>query len=384
MTPFRIHVPDSDLEDLQRRLLSTRYPDQLEGAGWDYGMNLDVLRRFIDHWSANYDWRGREDHYNHYPQFLGSGAGEQVHFYHVRSEYPQAVPLVLLHGYMGSVAEFREMIGPLVDPPRFGGDAGDAFHVVVPSLPGHCFSGPTRQRNFDMHRCADALAEVMANLGYEKYLVQGGDWGALIARRIAEVYADRLLGVHFNMIFAQPAPGEIPDMAAITEAEQARMSAAIERIADGTGYMSILSTRPQTISIAHNDSPAGMAAWFLEKYQAWCDLENDDLESVFSLDQLIDNVMFYWITGTTNSSARLYFESTRKGTSALDPWSAFVKVPTGHAVYPRELLQTPRAWAEKHYNIIYWSEMPRGGHFAPFEQSEPFCDDLRRFARLVR
>ena len=384
MTPFRIQVPDPELKDLYRRLRSTRYPDQLDGAGWDYGMSLDVLRRFVDHWSEHYDWRRREDYYNEYPQFLASGAGEQVHFFHLRSEHAGAIPIVLLHGYMGSVAEFRSMMGPLVDPVQFGGRAEDAFHVVVPSLPGHCFSGPTRQRGFDMHRCADAIAEVMEKLGYEKYLVQGGDWGALIARRIAEVYADRLMGVHFNMLFAQPVPGEVPDMSAVTEAEQNRMSAAIERIADGTGYMSILSTRPQTVSVAHNDSPAGLAAWFLEKYQAWCDLERDDLESVFSLDQLIDNIMFYWMTGTTNSSARLYFESTRRGTSALDPWSGFVKVPTGHAVYPRELLQTPRAWAEKHYNIIYWSEVSRGGHFAPFEQSELFCEDLRRFARLLR
>lgn len=384
MEKFEIDIPQADLDDLKLRLSMTRYPDVLAGAGWDYGMDLETLRRVVDYWKDEYDWRARERKYNAYPQFKTNAAGENVHFYHVRSSEPDALPMVLLHGYMGSIAEFVDMIGPLTDPAAHGGDARDAFHVVVPSLPGHGFSGPTTQKGFDMHRCADAIAEVMAELGYDKYIVQGGDWGALITRRIGEAYADRLIALHFNMLFAYPAPGETPDMSGVTPEEQKRMADAVARISGGTGYMSMLSTKPQTMAMAHNDSPAGMAAWLLEKYQGWCDLDDDDLLSVFTLDQLIDNVMLYWITGTTNSSGRLYYESTLKGTSSLDPWSGRIEVPTGHAVYPRELLQTPRAWAEKHYNIVHWSERPKGGHFAPFEQPEGFTEDLREFARLFR
>ena len=384
MQEFRIDIPDEALDDLRLRLSLTRYPDQIEGSGWDYGMDLGVLRPLMDYWRDGSDWRARERKHNRFDQFLTRAAGEQVHFYHVRSPRPDALPMVLLHGYMGSVVEFAEMMGPLSDPAAHGGSADDAFHVVVPSLPGYGFSGPTRQAGFDVDRCADAIAEVMRQLGYERYIVQGGDWGALITRRMGEAYAERLIGVHFNMLFAQPLPGEEPDMDAVTEDERRRMADALERIRGGAGYMSILSTKPQTLSVAHNDSPAGLAAWFLEKYQTWCDLDRDDLESVFSKDQLLDNVMFYWITGTAHSSGRLYYESALKGTSALDPWDGRVDVPTGHAVYPCELLQTPRAWAEKRYNIVHWKVQPRGGHFAPFERPESFTEDLREFGRLFR
>lgn len=384
MKPFRIDIPDAALDDLKLRLDMTRYPDQIAGSGWDYGMDLATLREFVDYWRDGYDWRAREAYYNRHPQFTTTAAGESLHCFHVRSANPDAIPLVLLHGYMGSVAEFVDMIGPLTDPAAHGGDGADAFHVVVPSLPGHGFSGPTHSRGFDMHRCADAIAELMRQLGYERYIVQGGDWGALITRRIGEAYADRLIAVHFNMLFAQPLPGEEPDMSGVTQAEQLRMAASLERIAAGTGYMSMLTTKPQTVSMAHNDSPAGMAAWLLEKYQRWCDLEDGDLLSVFTRDQLLDNVMFYWITGTTNSSGRLYYESTLTGTSSLDPWDGRVEVPVGYAQYPCELLQTPRSWAEKRYNIVHWSEQAKGGHFAPFEQPELFVADLRVFGRLFR
>jgi microsomal epoxide hydrolase len=384
MQKFLIEVPQEELDDLQFRLERTRYPETLEGTGWSYGMELETLQRFVDYWKDGYDWRARERKYNQYDQFTTTAAGETVHFYHVPSKEPGALPMVLLHGYMGSVAEFIDMIGPLTDPVAHGGEAGDAFHVVVPSLPGHGWSGPTTNPGFDMHRCADAIAEVMEELGYDQYIVQGGDWGALITRRMGEAYADRLIAVHFNMLFAYPPPGETPDLSRVTEAEQKRMRDAVARIAGGTGYMSMLTTKPQTLAMAHSDSPAGMAAWLLEKYQGWCDLEDEDLLSVFTMDQLIDNVMFYWITGTANSSGRLYYESTVKSTSSLDPWAGRVDVPTGHAVYPRELLQTPRAWAEKQYNIVYWSERPKGGHFAPFEQPVAFTEDLRAFGRLFR
>ena len=294
----------------------------------------------------------------------------------------------MIHGYMGSVVEFREMMGPLSDPAAHGGDPADAFHIVVPSLPGYGFSGPTANPGVDMHRCAEAIAGVMEQLGYERYIVQGGDWGALVTRRMAEAYGDRLIAAHFNMLFAQPTAEEAADQAkmmeGVTEAEQAAMARSLEVITGGTGYMAMLSTKPQTLAMAHNDSPAGLAAWFIEKYQHWCDLDDGDLESVFTKDQLLDNVMLYWITGTAASSGRLYLESARAGTSAVDAWAGQVTVPTGHAVYPRELLQTPRAWAERRYNIVHWAVQPKGGHFAPFEQPELFTDDLRAFGRLFR
>ncbi len=384
MKPFRIDVPDKVIGDLRERLSRTRYPDQIRGSGWDYGVDLSVLQSFVDYWRDEYDWRARERHYNRYDQFTTTAGGESIHGYHVRSAESDALPIVLLHGYMGSVVEFVDMIGPLTDPVSHASARGDAFHVVVPALPGYGFSGPTHQRGCDVNRCADVIAELMSELGYERYIVQGGDWGALITRRIAEAHTDRLIAVHFNMLFANPLPGEEPDMKDVSEDELRRMTAAAQRIAGGTGYMSILSTKPQTLSAAHSDSPAGFAGWLLEKYQAWCDLEDDDLESVFTKDQLLDNIMFYWVTDTIHSSGRLYYESALAGTSALDPWAGRVDVPTGHAVYPRELLQTPRSWAEKRYNIVHWSEQPRGGHFAPFEQPELFAADLREFGRLFR
>ncbi len=385
--PFEIDVPQEDLDDLHRRLTATRWPDRVR-SGWSDGADVDYMQELARYWADGYDWREREAYLNAHPQFTTTAAGERVHFYHVRSPEPGALPMVLIHGYMGSVVEFREMIGPLTDPAAHGGDPADAFHVVVPSLPGYGFSGPTTGPGVDMHRCADAIAEVMEQLGYQRYIVQGGDWGALVARRMAETYADRLIAVHFNMLFAQPTAEEAADpermMSGVTEAEQAAMARSLEVITGGTGYMAMLSTKPQTLALAHNDSPVGLAGWLVEKYQHWCDLEDGNLESVFTKDQLLDNVMLYWITGTVASSGRLYLESARRGTSALDPWAGRVTVPTGHAVYPRELMQTPRVWAECRYPIVHWSVQPRGGHFAPFEQPELFTDDLRVFARLFR
>ncbi|WP_420638408.1 epoxide hydrolase family protein [Candidatus Poriferisocius sp.] len=385
--PFLIDIPQADLDDLHRRLANTRWPDAVR-PGWADGADVAYLRELVEYWADGYDWRAREAYLNAHPQYTTSAAGERVHFYHVRSPEPAALPLVLIHGYMGSVVEFREMMGPLSDPAAHGGDPADAFHVVVPSLPGYGLSGPTVNEGVDMHRCADAIAEVMEQLGYARYIVQGGDWGALVTRRMAEAYPDRLIAAHFNMLFAQPTPEEAADpsrlMEGVTEAEQAAMARSLEVIAGGTGYMAMLSTKPQTLAMAHNDSPTGLAAWLIEKYQHWCDLEDGDLESVFTNDQLLDNVMLYWVTATAASSGRLYLESTRSGTSAVDSWAGRVEVPTGHAVYPRELLQTPRAWAERRYNIVYWSVQARGGHFAPFEQPALFTDDLRAFGRLFR
>ena len=385
--PFAIDIPEAALDDLRQRLAVTRWPDAVR-PGWEDGADVAYLQELCEYWADGYNWREREAYLNAYPQFTATAAGERVHFYHVRSPEPDALPMVLIHGYMGSVVEFQEMIGPLSDPASYGGDPADAFHVVVPSLPGYAFSGPTANPGVDMHQCADAIAGIMEQLGYGRYIVQGGDWGALVTRRMAEAYGDRLIAAHFNMLFAQPTAEEAADQAqmmeGVTEAEQAAIARSLEVITDGTGYMAMLSTKPQTLAVAHNDSPAGLAAWFIEKYQHWCDLDDGNLESVFTKDQLLDNVMLYWTTATAASSGRLYLESARTGTSALDSWAGRVEVPTGHAVYPRELLQTPRVWAERRYNIVHWAVQPKGGHFAPFEQPKLFTDDLRAFGRLFR
>ncbi|MCA9511340.1 MAG: epoxide hydrolase [Myxococcota bacterium] len=384
--PFRIAIPEADLDDLRVRLARARLPDDLEDAGWRYGMPSSALRDVLAYWRDGYDWRAQEARLAAFPQFTTEAAGERVHFFHVRSPEPDAVPLVLTHGWPGSPVEFLGVMGPLADPRAHGGDPADAFHVVCPSMPGYGFSGPTTRPGVDVHRVADAVAALMRQLGYERYVAQGGDWGALVTRRLGEAYADRLLGVHLNMGFAMPDDLAAPEAwEGVTDEEKAAFAEAGARIADGTGYMAIQSTKPNTLGLGLNDSPAGLAGWILEKFHAWSDLRPDGrLESVYALDDLLTNVMQYWWTGTAASAARLYCESARAGTAATDPWRGRVDVPTGFARYPRELLQTPRAWMERRYRLVHFAQMERGGHFAAFEQPEAFVRDLRAFARILR
>jgi epoxide hydrolase len=382
--PFRIDVPQADLDDLAARLDRTRLPEALPGSGWELGCDQDALAGFVEHWRHRYDWRAEEARINAVPQVVARCNGERVHALHRRSAATSAVPLVLLHGWPGSVVEFLDVIEPLADPVAHGGDAADACHVVVPSMPGYGFSGPTRHRGVDVHAVAEGVADLMTQLGYERFVVQGGDWGALVARRLAEAHPDRVVGHHSTMLFAMPAPGDPDAMEGVSAEDLERLQRAGERIADGTGYMAIQSTRPHSLTVAQHDSPAGLLAWILEKFHAWSDLGDGDLADVYDPDRLLTNVMLYWLTGTAQSAARLYCESARAGTAATDPWSGTVTVPTGHAVYPGELLQTPRAWAERRYPIVHWSEQPRGGHFAAFEQPGLFVDDLRTFLRVLR
>jgi len=384
LEPFRIEVADEALEDLRKRLARTRMPPAFDDADWQQGIPAAVLRDFLEYWRDGYDWRAEEAKLNAFDQGVTEAAGERLHFFHVRSPEPSAVPIVITHGWPGTPVEFQAVIGPLTDPSAHGGDPADAFHVVCPSMPGYGFSGPTRGRGVDVHRVADAVAELMQQLGYERYIAQGGDWGALVTRRLGEAYGDRLYGIHSNMLFAMP--DDLSDPAVwegVTDAEREAFAAAGTRVADGTGYMAIQSTRPQTLAFGLTDSPAGLAAWILEKFQAWSDC-GDDLRSVYSMDALLTNLMHYWIPATAGSAARLYCESARAGTSATDPWKGRVDVPTGYARYPFEMLQTPRVWAEARYNLVHLADLERGGHFAAFEQPELFVDDLRRFARRVR
>jgi microsomal epoxide hydrolase len=309
--------------------------------------------------------------------------GQNLHFYHIRSPEPDAVPMIITHGYPGSVAEFLDIFGPLTDPRAHGGNPEDAFHVVAPSIPGYGFSGPTKGQGFSTREAGRINVRLMELLGYDRYIAQGGDWGAIVTRHLAEHHADRLLGAHFNMLFAFPDADDPDPMAGVTEAEMAALGEMGTRMADGTGYMAIQSTKPQTLSFGLTDSPAGLGAWILEKFHVWSDLRDGDVVETFGWDRLLDNLMAYWVTGTAGSAARLYAESRLAGTAADQPWTGRVDVPTGYAAHPYELLQVPRAWAEKRYRIVHWSEMDKGGHFAAFERPGPFVDDLRAFRRTL-
>jgi microsomal epoxide hydrolase len=362
--PFVVDIPQADLDDLHQRLARTRFPEQIPDAGWDYGTELGYARELVEYWRDTYDWRAAEARLNEFDHFTATVDGANVHFIHQRSPEPDALPVIITHGWPGSVVEFLDVIGPLTDPRAHGGDPADALHVVVPSIPGYAFSGPTLERGWDPGRIATAWATLMTGLGYERYGAQGGDWGAMITTQLGRQAPAGLLGIHLNMVVAGPPPGA--DMTAYMEHE--------------AGYMQIQSTKPQTLGYALEDSPAGVGAWIVEKFRAWSDCDGD-VESSFTRDQLLTNVMLYWLTGTAHSSARLYYENRQSGNFAI---GGHVDVPTGAAIFPREIIRPPRNWVEYHYNLTHWSEMPRGGHFAAMEEPELFVDDVRAFFRTVR
>ena len=367
MQPFVIAIPDNTLDDLRRRLEGARWPAEIEGAGWDYGTDQSFLREVVARWIDGYDWRATEAELNGWGSSITEAAGQQVHLLHARSDDSDAIPLVLTHGWPGSIVEFLDALHAL----------RERFHVVVVSMPGYGFSGPTRVRGVDSARVADAVADVMAQLGYERYVAQGGDWGGVVTRHLGEKHAPNVAAIHCNMLFAMPTADDPNPMDGVTDEELARFGAAAERIKDGTAYMALQSTKPHTLGFGLEDSPLGLAGWILEKFHAWCDTRDG---MPIRVDRLIDNLMLYWLTGTATSAARLYCESERAGTAATSAWSGRVDVPTGYAVYPYELLQTPRAWAERRYNLVHHTVQPRGGHFAAFEQPQLFASDLHAFA----
>jgi microsomal epoxide hydrolase len=378
VTPFTVAVPEATLTDLQERLARTRLPEQIPGAGWDYGSELGYVRDLVAYWRDAYDWRAQEARINAFDQFLTTIDGQRVHFVHQRSPEPDALPLLITHGWPGSVVEFLDVIGPLTDPRAHGGDPADAFHVVAPSIPGYAFSGPTTERGWSPRRVAGAWATLMAGLGYDRYGAQGGDWGSIITTQLALVDPAHLAGIHLNMVVAGGPPGGDPGE--LTEAEQQGLADMARYFETDSGYMQIQATKPQTLGYGLEDSPAGLAAWIVEKFRSWSDC-GGDVESAFTRDQLLTNIMCYWCTGTAHSSARLYYEN-RVG----DGWVAGqrVEVPTGAAIYPREIIRPPRRWAEASYNITHWREQPRGGHFAAMEQPGLYVEDVRDFFRTVR
>jgi pimeloyl-ACP methyl ester carboxylesterase len=371
---FEVHVDDAVLEDLRDRLTRARLPDAIPDTGWEYGIPVAYLADLVAYWRDRYDWRVHEARLNRFDQFETAIDGQTVHFVHARSSRADAFPLLLMHGWPGSVVEFLAVIEPLTHPERHGGEPADAFHVVAPSLPGYAFSGPTRTRGWHPDRIATAFAELMARLGYDRYGAQGGDWGAQVATRLGALDAAHCAALHLNM----PIGSRPEESVELTASEQVDLAALGRFASEESGYALEQSTKPQTVGTALHDSPVGLLAWIVEKFRTWSDCDGDP-ETVFTRDDLLTNVMTYWVTGTITSSARLYWEHRHE---RVDP--EYVAVPTGVGRYPKEILRYPRPWVERQYHVTYWNELPRGGHFAAMEQPDLFIGDLRAFFRTVR
>jgi microsomal epoxide hydrolase len=366
--PFAVGIDDEAVADLRDRLERTRWPDQLPDAGWDYGAELEAVRELCAEW-RDHDFGAYQDRLNRFDQYVTEIDGQRVHYYHVESPEPDARPLLVSHGWPGSVVEFLDVLGPLTDPAADGGDPDDAFHVVAPSLPGYGFSGPTTERGWDTGRIADAFDTLMGRLGYDSYLAQGGDWGALITATLGARYPGRVDAIHLTMLFVAPSKlGVEEPMAMLDEAGLAAVQEVSQFREEETGYQEIQGTKPQTLAYGLTDSPAGLAGWIAEKFRTWTD---GGLDAV-PRERLLDNLSTYWFTGTINASTRLYYE-----TELPDALPESVGVPTGHAQYPGEIYKTPRAWAEEVYDIEYWTEQEEGGHFAAMEVPEAFVADLR-------
>lgn len=378
--PFHIHVSDTVLEDLQQRLARTRFPDEVNDAEWSYGTDLSYLKELVEYWRTRYDWRAAERALNEFHHFRTVVDGLGIHFIHERGVGSKPLPLLISHGWPGSIVEFTKIIGPLADPARYGGDAADAFDVIAPSLPGYGFSDHARAPGMHPGKMADLFAALMQQLGYARFGAQGGDWGAIITTCLGNQHPSRLAGIHLNMVVAFP-PDESNPAAGLSESEMVALMEMQRFMHEETGYQGIQGTKPQTLGYALNDSPAGLAAWITEKFRTWTDCHGN-LENRISKYELLTNIMMYWVTETATSSARLYCEARRAG--MFPPRGVRVDVPTGCAIFPRELFRPPRAWAEKVYNVQRWTEFPAGGHFAAMEEPQALVDDIRAFFRPLR
>jgi microsomal epoxide hydrolase len=377
--PFTIHVADDVLADLRERLARVRWPDEVPDGGWKYGTDVAYMRGLVDYWRTRYDWRAHEKRLNQFRQFTVPLHGIDVHFIHEPGVGPRPMPLLLSHGWPGSVWEFHELIPRLTDPARFGGDPNDAFTVVAPSLPGYAFSFRPGQPRFGIAAIADVFAELMTGvLGYSRFGAQGGDWGGFITSRLGYAYADRLAGIHVNLLAVRRDPAAITNP---SDAERRYAEELAQWLREETGYQWIQGTRPQTLAYALTDSPVGLAAWILEKFRTWSDC-GGDVERRFSPDVLLTNITIYWVTGAIGSSFWPYYSRFH------EPWpipsGARIEVPTGYAAFPCEIVRPPRSIAESTYNIHRWTEMPAGGHFAALEEPAALAEDIREFFRALR
>ncbi len=378
--PFTLRVPDEAIADLRDRLARTRFPDQAPGDPWAYGTDLGYLRQLVEYWRGAFDWRAEEARLNAFPQFKAPLCGVDVHFLHVPGKGPAPCPLLLLHGWPGSVFEFLELVPRLTDPGRFGGDPADAFTVVAPSLPGYGLSFQPGQPRFGVEEIADCVAELMHDtLGYTRFAVQGGDWGGITASRLGYAHPEKLIGLHVNLLAAR----RDQQAAANAGAEEKNYFGELAAwLKEETGYQWIQGTRQQTLAFALTDSPAGLAAWIVEKFRAWSDC-GGNVESVITRDRLLANISFYWFTGAIGSSFWPYYARMHR------PWpipeGRTIDLPTGYAQFPREILRPPRSLAERTYtDIRRWTVMPRGGHFAALEQPDALANEVRAFFRPLR
>ncbi|HIG39692.1 MAG: epoxide hydrolase family protein [bacterium] len=368
ITEFKIDVPLSSIDDLKTRLKLTRFPDKETPNDWSQGIPLAYVQEIRDYWLLEYDWPARQALLNQSPGFITNIQGLDIHFLHIRSQHESARPLILTHGWPGSIVEFQKVIQPLTNPEAHGGDAKDAFHLVIPTLPGFGFSGKPTQPGWNIDKIASAWNDLMLRLGYDEYLAQGGDWGSIVTTMIGVQNLGNCKAIHVNM----PIVGPDPDtMSELTDQEQSALAAMQFYQEHDSGYSKQQSTRPQTLGYGLADSPIGQAAWIMEKFYQWMDCDGHP-ENIVSRDELLDNVMMYWLTDTGASSARIYWESF--GNTNQDP----VTIPVGCSIFPKEIFKTSERWAKKRFtHLVHFNVLDKGGHFAAFEQPETFVDELR-------
>jgi pimeloyl-ACP methyl ester carboxylesterase len=377
VSPFKVRVPQAALDDLKERLANARWPDKEPVTEWSQGVPLAKGQALVEYWRTRYDWRRAESSLNALPQFRTQIDGLGIHFIHVRSKHENALPIILTHGWPGSVVEFMEVVGPLVDPTAHGGKADEAFHVVIPSLPGFGFSDKPTEPGWRLPRIANAWAVLMARLGYSHYVAQGGDWGAGVTSWMAKQQPAGLVAIHLNLPILFPPPP--PPPGGYTAAEQPALAQLGKYGSDGSAYGVIQGTRPQTLGYGLADSPVGQAMWIYEKFQAWSDNKGDPAEAI-SVDHMLDDISLYWLTDTAASSARLYFESWGKDFGRMP-----IDLPVAVSIFKGDFFTPPKVWGDETYSkLFYWNEVPKGGHFAAFEQPELFVAELRKSFAQVR
>ena len=377
--PFFINVPDQVLSDLNLRLAIVRWPDEVPVTNWQYGTDLTYLKELIAYWQTGFDWRAQERALNRFEHFKVQIADLDLHFIHQPGKGPDPFPLLMSHGWPGSIAEFKKIIGPLTDPARYGGHPRDAFTIVAPSLPGYGFSHKPGQRRLKIEEIADLFATLMTDvLGYERFGAQGGDWGAFITARLGYAHAEKLAGIHLNMPSVMPHPR---DRTHLSEAEKTFLQELKKFQREESGYQWIQGTKPQTLAYGLSDSPVGLAAWIVEKFRTWTDCKGE-IETRITKDELLTDIMIYWVTNTINSSFYLYHQLLHA------PWrmepGEKITVPAAFASFPREIFRPPREWMERVFNITRWTEMPSGGHFAALEEPERLAEDIRAAFRDLR
>ncbi len=377
LSPFTVHVPQAALDDLKRRLAAVRWPDKGSATDWSQGVPLPRAQEFIEYWRTRYNWRRAESSLNALPQFRTQIDGLGIYFLHVRSKHENALPIILTHGWPGSIIEFLQVIRPLVDPTAHGGKADEAFHVVIPSLPGFGFSDKPTQVGWRLPRIANAWAALMARLGYSRYVAQGGDLGAGVSSWMAKQRVSGLVAIHLNLPILFPPPP--PPPGGYTAVEKPALAQLGKYAGDGSGYASIQATRPQTLGYGLADSPVGQAMWIYEKFQAWSDNKGDPAEAI-SVDHMLDDISLYWLTGTAASSARVYFESFAKDFARMP-----IDLPVAVSIFKGDFFTPPKVWGDQTYSkLFYWNEVPKGGHFAALEQPELFVAELRKSFAQVR